>query len=125
MKVYTISLMKAFYLPQEDEYIVIDPIGHIKQWYKVFTSKDGTRQEVLHRLDGPAKIEMDGSETWFKRGYFHRIGGPAVIDAFDDTEEWWIMGIEINSYRKYQRLTKCSDEEILLLKLKWGAIKEL
>lgn len=122
MKTYPIGAITPFNRPLGEEYITIDPVSGIKEWYKVFAYKDLGRVAVLHRLDGPARLESNGSESWFKRGYFHRMGGPATTDAFDGTEEWWIMGCVINNYKKYQKLTRCPDEEILLLKLKWGEI---
>ena len=33
----------------------------------------------LHRDDGPALIEPDGTQRWFQRGKLHREDGPAVV----------------------------------------------
>lgn len=119
MKVYTTTpAMK--WPPEEDEFIIKDTLSGNTEWYKMFTERDGAKHPELHRVDGPARINMDGSETWFKRGYLHRIGGPASTDACDGGQEWWIMGVEVHNYPKYQKITKCSDGEILILKLRWG-----
>lgn len=123
VKTYITSGVTEFDPPPENEYIVVNPIDGTRQWFKVFI-RNGIRIGRLHRLDNPAWVDTTGSETWFKNGYFHRIGGPAFTDRVDDVEEWWIMGIEIDSYEEYQKMTKCSDEEILLLTLKWGDIEE-
>lgn len=34
----------------------------------------------LDRLDGPAVVYSDGSETWYKDGKIHRLTGPAHIN---------------------------------------------
>ena len=33
---------------------------------------------VLHREDGPARTYSNGTKQYYKHGYLHRIGGPAV-----------------------------------------------
>lgn len=77
---------------------------------------------VNHREDGPAIIMADG-ETWCLYGEFHRLDGPAVIWT-DNSEpnEWWVQGESITSYEHLQAVTDCSDEDIIAMKLKWGAI---
>ena len=35
----------------------------------------------LHRIDGPAHIDADGTKMWYERNQRHRIGGPAVTYA--------------------------------------------
>lgn len=37
-------------------------------------------KEEYHRLDGPAREDADGDETWFYHGKIHRLGGPARIN---------------------------------------------
>ncbi len=53
---------------------------------------DGTqewyRHGKLHREDGPAVVGADGYQCWYWRGECHRDDGPAVIDP-DDTQEWY------------------------------------
>ena len=95
----------------------------------------------FHRDDGPAVIEHDGGEWWYCRGQLHRIGGPAICG---DGNEWWyqygqrhrvdgpaivgdgygpeywINGYHIRSADEYQRLTGMTDEEVLLMTLKYG-----
>jgi len=65
----------------------------------------------LHRNDGPASTHPDGDEMWFTHGKLHRLDGPAVI--FGGIKEWWINDEQIN----------CSSQEefekILKLKIFW------
>lgn len=44
-----------------------------------------------HRLNGPAVIEVDGTEKWYYKGHLHRVEGPAVTKA-DGTQEWYLEG---------------------------------
>jgi hypothetical protein len=46
---------------------------------------------LLHREDGPAKVDADGSATWLFHGRKHREDGPAVEWA-DGSWEWWLNG---------------------------------
>lgn len=107
--------------PAENEYIVIDPISGTKEWYKVFTDRHGARLAAIHRLDGPARLESNGTESWLRRGYYHRTDGPACIYGHSGKHEWWIMGQPAETFKDFQKLSKCSDEEIVMLKLKWGS----
>lgn len=45
----------------------------------------------IHREDGPAIIRANGHETWMRHGKPHRIGGPAVT-KLDGGQEWWQDG---------------------------------
>lgn len=49
--------------------------------------KDG----VLHRKDGPARIQKSGCAEWFQYGRLHRTDGPAVILPTGNVE-WWYNG---------------------------------
>lgn len=84
--------------------------GYLTVWYK-----DGQP----HREDGPAIYTVTReNEYWMSRGSYHRIGGPAML--FDGIHIWRVHGFELMSYRHYQRRTKCTDEELVVLQLKWG-----
>jgi len=48
---------------------------------------------LLHRIDGPAVIFVDGSKGWYKNGHLHRLNGPAIIYACG-TKFWYIKGKE-------------------------------
>jgi hypothetical protein len=43
----------------------------------------------LHREDGPAAEEPDGSRSWWTNGSLHRDGGPAV-ECADGSRLWWM-----------------------------------
>jgi hypothetical protein len=50
-----------------------------------------TRNNIPHRVDGPAMVFADGREEWYLNGLRHRIGGPAVTWA-DGYREWYQNG---------------------------------
>lgn len=89
----------------------IDELG-AQHWYE-----HGER----HRLDGPAVIDNDGSEAWFERGQLHRLDGPAFTNQRGIY--WYIRGNYIKTAERYQFLSGKSDEEMMLLILKYGEIK--
>lgn len=76
----------------------------------------------LHREDGPAIICEDGSEFWYLHGKYHRTNGPAVIFSNGNTF-WFIDDKMISSKKMYQTILDLSDEDILLLILKYGEIR--
>jgi hypothetical protein len=43
----------------------------------------------LHRTDGPAVIDSDGTQVWYLDGKVHRTDGPAAIDS-DGTQAWYL-----------------------------------
>ena len=45
----------------------------------------------LHREDGPAITDSNGTKFWYLNGERHREDGPAVI-YYDGTEVWWVDG---------------------------------
>lgn len=119
LKVYTIgSIIES--PPKEDEYIILDPADGSKIWRQVFCDRHGIRHATPHRVGGPARIEANGTETWLHRGFLHRKDGPAITDGFSGDHEWWIMGKEAHTYDDFQRLSGCSDEDILLFIIKYG-----
>ncbi len=56
---------------------------------------DGTqewqRHGELHRDDGPVVVKLDGTQGWYQRGYLHRDDGPAVVET-DGTQTWYQRG---------------------------------
>jgi hypothetical protein len=42
----------------------------------------------LHREDGPAEIELNGTQKWYRNGKQHRDDGPAEIEP-DGTQRWY------------------------------------
>ena len=47
----------------------------------------------LHRIDGPAVANQDGTKAWFINDKYHRLDGPAVVWS-GGIEEWWLNGID-------------------------------
>lgn len=101
--------------------------------------------DELHRLDGPAIIRKDGTKLWYQNGKPHRVGGPACVGPRGRGQRWYqdgvlhrldgpaiifsggavdwhVLGVDIKTFKHFQQMTNCSDEDILLLKLKWGDI---
>jgi hypothetical protein len=73
---------------------------------------------TIHREDGPAII-TDNYEQWSHFGKCHRTDGPAVMYK-DGDMGWYVKGAQIFDYDEFQRVTGRTDEEMLLLRLKWG-----
>lgn len=46
------------------------------------------REGELHREDGPASEDADGTREWVLRGFRHRHDGPAV-ELWTGAREWW------------------------------------
>lgn len=94
---------------------------------KEVTDSDGNTQwlldGVLHRTNGPAQ-RYKGVDMWLAFGKLHRIGGPAEISVEHRVSmigaSWWIYGIPVDSWESYQAVTKCSNEDLIMLILKWG-----
>ncbi len=55
------------------------------------------KDKRLHRVDGPAMISPDGgAEYWHQYGLYHREGGPAVTNSYEDgyrSETWYDFGL--------------------------------
>ncbi len=55
------------------------------------TAKWTNGRGTLHRDDGPAVIEPDGTQKWYQHGKLHRDDGPAWIEP-DRTQRWYQHG---------------------------------
>lgn len=85
-------------------------------------------------IDGKIKIAHSGDhwqvvalnesfEYWLLGAKFHRIGGPAFIQTYNNNVVLWrIRGRIITNWHQYQQMAHCSSEELIILKLKWGQI---
>jgi hypothetical protein len=58
-----------------------------KSGTKIWRKKD----DLLHRLDGPAIEYSSGAKEWWQNGKFHRLDGPAV-EYPSGTKEWFQDG---------------------------------
>lgn len=72
-----------------------------------------------HRRDGPAVAISTGYQAWYIRGELHRTDGPALTWP-DGSTEWYMRNNRLISYDRLQLLTKCGDDTIMMLKLRWG-----
>lgn len=111
-------------LPLGEEYIIHDTISSVRWWIKICSDSKGNRTPVHHRIGAPARIGDDGSEWWLVNGDLHRLDGPARIDDanifISRKYEWWIKGVMITSFQRFQKITGLSDAEIIMFKLKYG-----
>ena len=69
---------------QKEQFIFVNEYG-TKRYY---SDREMTK---LHREDGPAYEDADGSREWFINGKRHREDGPAIEYANGD-EEWYLNG---------------------------------
>lgn len=56
--------------------------------YKEYRNK----HKQLHRINGPAVVNEDGTKQYFHNGLRHRLRGPAIIHA-DGTKEYWVSNM--------------------------------
>jgi len=54
-----------------------------------------------HRKDGPAIEDVEGPRHWYLNGLRHREDGPA-FEAADGTRHWWLDGIRLSTLTKKQ-----------------------
>ena len=94
----------------------IDKDG-VKRWFDA----DGK----IHRADGPAIEDVDGTKIWQKHGYLHRDDGPAcefVSGGHNwdhENYEWWLNHIHM-SFDEWLDKADISDEDKVMMKLKYG-----
>ena len=67
--------------------------------------------------DNGAIIKVAGPMMFWR----HRVDGPAV-EWSDGTKLWYVENERIYDYDEYQRVTGSSDSDIMVLRLKYGAI---
>ena len=81
----------------------------------------------VHREDGPAKIWPDGTMEWWFNGEIHNEDGPSAIHEYIQTTPlkytWHIHGVGYTFDDWCKKLDK-TDEEIILLKLKYGDLEK-
>jgi len=67
--------------------------------YSPEITPNGTRcwskNDHLHREDGPAVEYKDGSYSWFLNGLLHRTDGPAMFVLPGGICHWFLNGSEI------------------------------
>jgi hypothetical protein len=69
-------------------------------------------QGLLHRLDGPARIWHDGSQSWWINDNLHREDGPAR-EWNDGDKEWFLNNILYTKTEWEQEVNKIKLKRIL------------
>jgi len=88
---------------------VIDEGGN-KHWYQ---------NGIRHRVDGPALEFANGSKYWYQNGKQHRVDGPA-IEFSDGSKYWYADGKSVSFPKEFQKVTNLSDEDMMVLILKYS-----
>ena len=57
----------------------------------------------IHREDGPAVEQPDGSRAWYRNGELHREDGPAIEYA-DRSWTWYLNGEQLTYAEFYDRM---------------------
>lgn len=87
---------------------------------------DGTQiwyhKGLRHRDDGPAVIHVDGTVAWYCHGDRHRTDGPAFIGV-GGSMSWYLKGIRFRSSWSYQINSGLTDEQMLMMVLKYGSVR--
>jgi hypothetical protein len=74
-------------------------------------------------MGNPERIRMLNAYAWSdEENDFHREDGPAVM--YDTgSVSWYVHGIPCCSNKEYQQATGLSDEDMLILILKYGNVE--
>lgn len=82
-----------------------------EEWYQ---------HNELQREDGPATT-LEDEVGWYHRGKYHRTDGPAYVDPQGFSPPgWWINGTHAETMGDFKRLAKLTDDETIILTLKYG-----
>ena len=103
----------------------IDENKHPKEDFNTLEYSDGTKSWYKngsrHRVDGPAYSSPKHNEKqWWVDNRLHRIDGPAITS--DNHVVWYVNGIQTFDAVHFRELAKISDEEMVILALKWGQV---
>lgn len=68
-------------------------------------------------------VRKDKTQCWYVDGKLHRVDGPAVI--WPNGQMWWCLDHVIYSdNRSFQEAAGLSDEEMTVMILKYGDIRD-
>lgn len=56
-----------------------------------------------------------------RKGQLHRTDGPAIINQ-DGSRHWYVNNYKVTTWKELQEEAGLSDEEILMVALQWGYI---
>ena len=99
-------------LHREDGPALVNVDGHFHFGIEKKWLINGT----LHREDGPAVEYANGAKAWYINGKCHRLDGPAVEYG---KRKCWYVHAERYSFEDWLDQLQISDEEKILLCLKW------
>ena len=77
----------------------MDTVTFDHKWYHIVQGWDGTVKfyntlHHLHRLDGPAVLQPNGTVQWRQFGHLHRLDGPAYVNTVTGNQHWFLQGVE-------------------------------
>jgi hypothetical protein len=72
-------------------------------------NKEWRLRNVLHREDGPAIEQLDGTKSWWRHGKLHREDGPA-LECTQGFHEWYINGQQLSEEEFNLTLNPCKKE---------------
>ena len=67
----------------------------------------------IHREDGPAYINSNGTQEWWFNGKLHREDGPAVVRN-DGLYQWWVNGKNLTEQEFNDRNKSLDGKEITI-----------
>lgn len=70
-------------------------------------------------------ISGDDMDIWVNdQSQLHRIDGPAITHHSSGVQHWYVNNQKVNSWEDLQRMANITNEELLLIVLKWGQIQQ-
>ena len=90
--------------------------------------ENGTKQWWVdgerHRLDGPAIEYIYGIKGWYVEGNRHRLDGPA-LEFSSGTKQWWVDGKqiptkEVETWLEENNIDLTTEEGQMAFKLRWS-----
>lgn len=74
---------------------------------------------LRHRTDGPAVVYMNRTCEWYSNGKLHHEAGPAVVHV-DGTKEWWLKGIKLTQEQHARRTTPAQEMTVFEIETALG-----
>ena len=66
-------------------------------------------------------VGTDGTKCWYVNNRLHRTDGPAV-ECADGSKSWYVNGKQYGTNKSFQQAANLTDEEMMMLVLKYGNI---
>ena len=77
----------------------------ISKLYITMWCKYWLKDNLYHRLNGPAIDYTNKEKYWFQNGRKHRLDGPAIVYA-DGRKEWYLNENRFNTQEQFERYIK-------------------